>query len=1644
MPEQIMSTEDLCQSFPTRSQHAVDRDNKLFEIEALLESGYELVLLEGAEGIGKTTVIAQYVSKHSSSTISFFARGASQYGWDLRVCRADLCNQIEWLIQAPISQPDAVTEDLFVHRTMALQRWIRSRGRQVTIAIDGIEHIPKDAASQIVNMLPLGQPGIQFILSAALAELPFSAPRGIRVETYRIDGFSLHEARQFLHDVVPDERDLKEIYATFRGIPGHLAVVRRILESGTPVGDLFAKMPKTLQRLFQLEWASVGTMDPLDRIVASVICFSRQPCTVELIAGVLGRTHDEVSRSVAKLPFLSAVSGKYITYVSDSAKRFAATELAEHEDAVYDLFIAALLDNAGDASALHDLPAYLSARNRSEELVQLVSRDHLARMLRVDESLAKVSDTATLAALAAKRLGQQADLFRFGLHRSAVIDRQCTEVWRTEIAAMTALGDFAAAALLANSSVLQEERLHSLSVICKVRKTQGLPQDPVVAAQIQQLCRTIDVAALGDRAVDIAADLVYSHPDLAIDLVDTALVASRETASHDEAYARLALMAAADTGARHEPTDTIAKIRERIKDPALAKFTSQAPLIMGDGSVDDILKLLVDLNGSREKVSLLRQWCLDNRKAAGAHQLVSFALDLVSDTTDYSPNGRDLRELATPLPYVEDDTVRDELAARFTAQIPLLEETGPTEELVRLQLIIAESICRTDIGLAQSRVEDVYLQILDIPDLAIRTASMARLLSSLSTLDSERAWDGGRLYQSVREDTDRLVDLLLRDTADHSRATDSIINALACSDSDLAIDIARKLNTVERRDAALLRLIRANTASSEHNPAWETLSEALAGIVDSDVSERGILLILEAMVHHGDSASLSQALSEAFLSRIPRILHMGDRCHAYCLAISWACEHAGARSATAVPKYLDCLKTDWDRIEPGVSKVSIGFRIVEGLAVHRPEEARSYLSTVTELRTTMVIDCLGTANTYLLCLHLTVRAFGGVLTGAAHTEDDLKRIKHLIEYIPGSGMRLSMWCELALRCHFSSQSSLLQRIFTDEIRPILDVMEARNDGSFCSAVVTASPAASLFHLESALQRIETLPASRRDDAYEAIVWCRLTKKAASEPVQISETAVYDLSVEDIVDIVTVLSRIQADYKVHLYIVAIVESVIAKRFKTRFTASKRLDIAQRLESLARSVFPRPRYIQHDGYLLVSLAQIARLRGNDYREWQSLVDKGQLIPNLADRIYVLTEVAACLPDRQSALIDRVLAEIEALIDQVPTDADRVGRLLHLAEHYQYKDRDRAKRWLKQAMKCCAKAFHPGTYSLQRQIVDMAHRIDPAYASALTNLLDNDPARMSAKRRLVDRVDVLNTKQAIIEGKFGNRPDPAADAMMPDVAWEMLQSLNSLSATHRHINDTEPFVESAANMPLSRSYPIWAWVLSNAALRHGNTSLAHTYLRDVFQSAAESTEFAVALAARSAEHLSSYQRLAKLSEVALDDGVSYFGPGERDKALAHLKEFFETNAVGFVTIQDAYFGPDDLEIIALIHDAVPDCVIEVLTGVKPLPRRPNGSSTEALFRSAWAALRQGSGTPDCRITIASLGSSDKAPYHSRLIVTDGCGLELATSLNGLGTTTSSSIRHLDEDAAARELEDMRRYVYGTCRKQGEEEVRYERVRL
>jgi hypothetical protein len=1624
---EIMDLTKISQNFPEYKNDEIERENFLNTITTAYEGDNNVIVLETKEGIGKTTLLAQFVRRNPTTAISLFTRPSSAYAYDPGVIRLDLCNQIHWILfQTEVKNPEVVDSAYMNNRLFELHRRAKRRRETIYFVIDGLDEIPAEnefILKSILDMLPIGLPGFTFLFSAQDGILSKTlSERKIKVKPLTLSGFSFDEASKYLKELNLNVDQLREIYHISKTSPGDLSNIKRIIQSGFSIDDLPQKLPE----FFKIEWSKID-MENQDVIkLLAVTAHDQKEHSISELSDILQIDQKKIESMIEGISFIEVDPNKgLVKYVSLTYKKSVSQELKNYKEVANDLLIDYFLRDPSSEQSLQYLPGYLNKANRLGEIINYLSPSNFSSLINYSKSLSIVLQKADLGVDVSKLLKRDGDLMRFTINKSTIAENEGTKVWYSEVKARMALNDYDSAIALSQGTLLHEDRLHLLCIISRIQREKEMYIDPALNEQIQYLYDKVDPVTLGKRATEIATELIYSHPDLAIDLIEKSTKSEENGKAIDLAFATLSVAALkANTESSHLDV-TIESIKSKIKNPEAKRFLNAASLLTKDLSALEVIFEVEKLDSTSDRLFLLRMWTKNHQEDKGASQVIEYALKLLIRTTEYIPQLRDLRELAAQLPSVSDVSKSKQLVKMIDAQKLTIENQGTTEDLIALELILAETEMTYDTEASRNRVIDVYLKISMLDEVYVKTVCLAQLLSSISKFDLKKTLEGKDSLHSIsHDDFTTSLELLLNSSATHYQVTEEIIHILSKNKPEMALAITNKLNTEINRDKSKLELVEATTDVPITDIDFSFIQNVLDDIKDEELRGDALLILFSRL--RGSNESVDESVLRKvlpFTKDIRLILDSEDRCKALCFAYKFISQQTFSHGYNGIlNNLLRELHSSWDCIDVAWEKINVGFKITEILAKTDLEVAKPYLTSTENFREQIILQDKQSSIAYLASIRLITRSFAGLLPRNINTKEDMERIEKLISTINSKGEQAILWSDIALRCFSYKKNYECNAIVSEHIKPLLSNISPLDCRYLNKVIVIISPALYVSHKTTAFEIIDKLNRREKDNAYFQICEFILTKRTVFDPCDTIPGRGYDLSYEEIIDIIEILYKIGSDSILYTFIVDIINSMFTRQAKTRFTQQQTKDISERLEILINNKLPNKTHIEHDGFLIAAQAQVARII-NNYSGWNKLVKAAESIPNLADVVYVLSIIAVAMPVKELDIKQSLIKRAQEIIEKIPVLLDRIEHYEALASMSLSFSTIISRSCIEKALKCATENNDPSLYPAQRRIIDLAHRIDPDLATNLVSSLDNDEVRSEARKNLKKELKTLELKNNILDiskPKLDNADDKISD--YPKATTMLLSALNANRIQTVPIEQTRDILQVAASMPISKSFPILNWVIENVVRRYSNTKESSEFLRPLFESTILATELSLHIASRYAI----VHRPKNGDPVNFESIQSILiNVGEREKAIQYLKHWIENEVTDFIKICDPYFGPEDMELLQLIMGEAPYCEIKILTSKKHQTNERIVQPWDVTYRDYWRLSISDQDPPRTEIVIAGTKNQGALPIHDRWWITKGKGIRVGTSFNALGIGKVSEISILTKDEAELREIEIDRYL-------------------
>lgn len=1606
----------------------IRRENLEQTLENMLDGETQAVVVEGQEGLGKSTLLGQFLQRTEGRSFGVSVSGASRWMYDPPLVLNRLACEMSLALRGRELEAREEPEDRVFGRFLTqLDRRAQKEARPCYIVLDGLEEIPateEAAITQILGLLPYGYRGFRFLMSGDLNTLPLSPSQRRVTKSWRIVYFTRDEAAKYLEGLGLSPEALGEIYDATQGVPGYLASVRRRLESTSSVQSVLENLPDVMHDSFALEWQATQGLGPNCRLALAALAHESGVMSVETLSDISGADSDTIRSSLGSLSFLRVTTEDTVEFVSESFRKFAAKHLSGLRQAVMDIRVDKLAQTPDSDEAVKNLPELYAVSGRAEKLIEYLSPERFARLFLRTTSLSTVTRHAEDALQAARDLGRQGDVVRFMLQLCAVRDlaRGTTSV--SEVRAMSALGDYDGALAAANGVQRLEMRLRLLAAIASVRKQRGLPIDQALKVQVQSVYRQVDPKALGDALPELASDLFAVSPELATQLVREMTDDYGENAM-DWALAKLSVQALI-TEKSPEAREAARLITGRITDPAAKQLSIAATALVGGLSAREVIAESTAHQSTSEKLFLLQRWMWSNRQRADAVDVLEHGIRLAITATGYTANAGVMRQLALCLPYIASEHTLWYYVKHLDAQRADLERLGPADDFVRLQLILARAVWRTDQGIARQRFLDLYNTIDGLRDPAVRVPAFARLAAALRACDPDCSLDASDdLHKLAKTELEEGYRKLLNATADHIEACRGVIKALAFRCPAEALDLVTQLNTESCRDRGYLEFVRAALDGPVAEIPRDALAASLGLIVDHRVSDRARRVIVDEL----DGRNLDLQARRAVAPLLEQALHVRDTEIRLLVA---------ARSLTVIgpdfgkdeglaglrARLESTIREAWATLADDWQKHELGLQLVVELAKESPLLAAEYVKEVNSLKERITPGGAEAGETAFYALRLAVRAMGGLIGARGYTPSDQERLATAINRLGSLNSCLRLYAELALRYYLAGRSDECSVVVQQQMLPRLDAMRD-NQSEFERLLVELAPALFVGAAAIADTLVARLPPRLRDDALDAAATFLIRKAVPWDPFERVPGGATDLSYEEAGRVMQLMRSIGNDSFIYFLMKNLVDSILAGG---NLKAAQKLAVAQQLTELSEDKFPNSRFIKHDGYVIAATAQIQRLTESRTRNVGALRERAKTLPNTADRAYVLTVVAgvaAGAKERRDCV-----NEARRLADEIPTLADKLDHYQHISSELARVDASLSRTLLQDAIKMALGSEGESVAQRRRSLIDLASRLHPDIdiADSLASLADDDPV----KQRIDEQLRLRRMKEALAHRGRTDLPVARQVLDWSRAAWLRLGSLVAKRGTPTSPERALPMLQFAQNQSLANSFPIFAWFIENALQFRRDSAQTRAYVRSLFEACLLGAEVALHALNRPTHA----GRLLAI-QTGSDSFGTIVGAGERERGLGYVRRWLEEQVCGdSIVVIERYFKPAAVELLALIADSCPDSDVTVIAGRQ---ESLEGLSTvpEDAYRAEWRRLRSDE-PPLCRLLFLQTRVSAKFPFHDRWWLTERAGLCLGTSFAGLGVRISE-VRPLDTGEAEQRWVEVMPYLTLTKREFDGERIDY-----
>jgi len=1590
----------------------LDRGNLITTINSLFAK-YDIVLLEGEDGIGRTTIAKDFAEFQKSRVIPAFIHPATRWGYDPGALQEEFAEAMLRFLGRPMPDPDHAISTSEYHELIAdLHRRCRRIKEPIYFVIDGIDELPEKESSlrqSLLDAIPFGFEGFKFLISWNYS-FAFASAWQEHTKSFPVPSVGNTEAKALLQGIDLKDEQVLLFNTLSRGIPGRLAAVRRLLRNHVSINASTCNVETFERVLIDLEWQQVVSADELNKQFLAMVAYNPAGVSIAQLEMTLEQSAEEIVRCVNRFKFLM-FSGSTVRFLSEQFRVHAQFNLQTETREILNKRIDRLLAAPHEPQSLEELPSLLGDAQRYSELLELLSPEFYQAGIEKKKSLVTLKRSNAVGIAAAQSDQRDTMLLQFCFNNCIFNELSMAELWKAEVNARMSIGDFDNAFKVANSAPLNEDRLCLLALVAKLQQNKQGSVDSELLDSIRQAYAVTELDFTEQKTVQLATDLIAVLPDIAVK-ISNRLQGSRQGIEADVAIASIIMQADfMENPENAGKLSQVEEVRNQIVSPQVRVLSEVAPkLLGGDTDVDEILRESEKIQSLKLRLPLLEAWVARNRKSPSSSRAAEQAIQMMLTDSKFLPTCRNFRRLLFGLPFCTDAELRNRILETTASVMETLEKRGPTLDYVRLQLLLLETAKQYDPSDAfDVALDNLVAYVNQLALLGARAECRAAVWAFLHRTGDLR-------FNTISEQVlkDLLVDFesLLIASANHFVAARVIVESLARGSLAVACDFSKELNTERRRDQAVLVSLNAASRGVEDNVDLRAFCDALECIADPRQKYSAVVSVLRNLVRALEVSGCSVTNTSCIVGLVHTIDN-ASVCVAALTNLRLLIEFDSSENSGKLTQNIEeWLLQSWGAIDRLWDRIRSGYEIVAVVGQRLKQLAGSYLDSTDALKKESSILAPETAWAAISSVRLVIAALHGLMHQRLTRDDDLARLKQLIDAIPSLGEQALLWADFAQRLVITGDNEGAERIVSQHISPLLNQI-ADGDKGFKDFVWTCAP--QVFWATNPVlcrEHLETLPRQLRDEAYANLCYFLIRKEPLFEPISVSSMANLKPNHNCLVNVIDLMHLIEDDGTLSSLIETIVDAV--EEGRGQFTHEQSADIASRLESIVKKKFPCKHGISHDGYSIYCRANIGRL--GRLTDWQKLQRDALNIPNAADRCFVVSKVASHLPTKHQLLRDQLLQQALADTFGLPACFDRVQGLSNIASIYERVDKRKCKQLFIDAMRLTCGEDGRHVAGLQRHLVDLSHRIDPDIAQELLSTLDSDPARIQARQELKHELEVLsatrNVRKTVQKGTpnrkgFRDLKASASDNspnvdVLPSMAWRALAQLNGGAGLALSLTELRDYFVKAAELPLSASFPVLNWTISCISKLYADKPQASTTIRTVCESAFASANLCLGLIARcSTDNL--LHGAISFHKSSMETGI--IRAGDSLAGFAIIRQWIENDAEEFILLCDPYFDLEDLEILRFVLEARKDVTVTIVSDLK---RYRDGTPAD-VFNAAWNRL-MAVVPPITDILLMTTEKTQVFPIHDRWMVSRSSGLRIGTSLNGLGARKASEISKVD----------------------------------
>jgi len=1628
-----------------QSETIILRENYISQIEAALKKNIHVLFIEGEEDSGKTILSALYAKLYSETCISIFFNPHNDLDYEMGYYCTNFVHQAQQILGEEMdNSSEVVTLEDYRHYKFPLLKYSKGKKEPIVILVDGLENKlgdPDNFYNKLLNAIPFGEKTFKIILTGNREKHLKDHPRlrKLNSESVSLTGFSNPEIKEYLGELYKSDFD---IYGITKGLPGRLKTLKRLLIEGSmSIEEIIDSTDYS--HWLELDCSVINLNDPKENSIVSLLTLSENAYTSNEVLNICEISESKLQNFLGRQTILF-INSDHIKFVSNAHKKYLEGQLRNNKKNVTEMLIRyySTLENK---NSLIELPKLYAMSRKWEKVIQILDEKYLPQIIERTGSLKLVNESLDLGIKAAQKMDEYSQLWRYSIQGSIVNELDNFQFWESEIKARISVNNFAGAITLAESAVLNVDRLRLLALIAKQQKELHKRVDEELIKLIKDLYEITDLFDVGEKIYDIVADLLYSIPNLAIEIIEKSSGNTSDEGINDWIITKLSV-AAIDSDLKEKGQNNIKDSKklealQSLNNPMVKKINKAIAFLVGNYSSIKVIEEVNKLSDPEEKLRLLRLWLNNNRRnIENIDKVIGLSLDqLVAASSDEIVNYDILKELSFQLPYIKDKEVQHKLYQRFIA----LEENVSSMGLTKNKYIYQLNKLHCEIRLEKSNTKRFLDQIVNeingIKDTLIRLDSFSEVHSKLTTL---RKKEFRSTYNFVYGKILELSKELYKETAHQFKVSSYLLSTVGSVNPELSIKICSLINTQDRREKSRLLTLDAYLDNNLKHVKFNLLKDIEDSFEYELSKESSCLSILE---RYSDAKSLHYKVIQDlfyYINKLDSFKNPNKKLYGLILSYKIISKNDKWKERLGKEKEKKIINA-WNQIEAEWEKVDSGFFICTQLSGINEGFSKYIFEKSEAIKNESWIDSELVAHTYTLSLKVIIEAYGALLKAAHNVRKDYTILEDLISRIPSEIRKVELWSEIGFQAYILSNKIGVD-IKNDHILPLISSLKDR--GYNLDDLNESLMILYLYEPQIAIEFILQNSEFSQNKIYSSLCDFYLSGR---NPFEIYENKVhkYKCNFSDLKNATKVAEKINDDSELHHNIDQICNAILDS--KRSISETQQSQLVQELENLIDNKLPDLNNIKHDGYKILSKLKVGLVKKqiNPKEYWPQLILDAQNIPNISDSLFIESVMLDEIPfskmnngkDERIKLFNSIIHKLESL----SVNYEFIQRVIDLTDRMHSYNPTKWKEVVNRAFSLSGE-LNGGreVYNSQRNIIDSMYRLDPDFAKGLVRTLDKNTKSNNIDKLLNDHYKSLEIADRIKNSKEVQDREIENSKILVKSVVSALRSLNSDMSSPKKIKEISNFLIHGIKLSLHEVFPIYIYYIANCSKMY-NEAKSDGKLDDIhinnFREAVNATNLIQILSHRRKESELSTRKFFIDKEFTTQ---KLLRAGTREEAFNFIRDWMINHVEDFIIIADPYFEKEDLEILKLLMVALngSDINIDILGS-----RDGNNLEIEENFKSYWKKSSDQL-PPFTNITFCWVPENhNDSPFHDRWIITKNSGIKIGTSINSLGHNKDSEISVLKPTEALNIQENtLSEYILRRKREHNNQRIQYKSFNL